>query len=255
MKQPYSFFLLALSCGAFIGAQAQVVTLRDASDALVNGTVIAVNEPLSGDPGQTPGVGLSAENTSGSDRTINVKRYEVSVPGGTGNYFCWDVCYDVVLAGLRPVWTALDPIYMADGQTVNGFHGYYKPNGVVGEATFRYVWYDVANPSDSTWVDLLFNIGAEGSGIAEVADVLTFKIFPNPSTGGDITIEHDLAGAIAGTQLELYNVLGERKLVRPFSAARGKVTLSEGDLNSGVWFAVLKRNGKTLATKRVVVVR
>lgn len=255
MKNPYSYLLLTLACGTFMGAQGQVVTLRDSSQAVVNGTVITVTEPLSGDPAQTPGVGLEAENTSGSTRIINVRRYELSVPGGTANYFCWDVCYGEVPAGLRPVWTALDAIQMADGQTVNGFHGYYKPNGTVGEATFRYVWYDLNSPNDSTWVDLVFNMGAEGSGIAEVADVLTFKIFPNPSTGGDITIEHDLAGAIAGTQLELYNVLGERKLVRPISAARGKVTLSEGDLNSGVWFAVLKRNGKTLATKRVVMVR
>lgn len=255
MKNPYSYFLLVLACGTFIGAQGQVVTLRDASQAVVNGTVITISEPLSGEPEQTPGVGLAAENTSGGTRTINVKRYEVSVPGGTGNYFCWDVCYDVVPAGLRPVWTALDPIYMLDGQTVNGFHGYYKPNGIVGEATFRYVWYDVANPNDSTEVYLTFNMTAVGSGIAEMADVRAFKIFPNPSTGGDITIDYDLAGATAGTQLELYNVLGERKLVRSISAAQGKVILHEGELASGVWFAVLKRNGTALATKRLVVAR
>ena len=76
MKQPCSIFLLVLSCGTFLGAQAQVISLRDASGALVNGTVITVNEPLSGDSEQTPGVGLSAENTSGSDLTINVRRYE-----------------------------------------------------------------------------------------------------------------------------------------------------------------------------------
>ncbi|MBK6409813.1 MAG: T9SS type A sorting domain-containing protein [Flavobacteriales bacterium] len=255
MKQPCSIFLLVLSCGTFLGAQAQVISLRDASGALVNGTVITVNEPLSGDSEQTPGVGLSAENTSGSDLTINVRRYEQSVPAGTANYFCWYECYDAVPAGLRPVWTALDPIYMTNGQTVNGFHGYYKPNGIVGEATFRYVWFDLANPNDSTWVDLVFNM-TEPAGIAEEASaVRAFMVFPNPSTGGDITINYDLTTTAAGTQLEIYNVLGERKLVQPISAAQGKMTLREGDLSSGVWFAVLKRNGKALATKRVVVAR
>lgn len=253
MKNPYSYFLLTLSCAAFVGAQAQVVTLRDVSQAVVNGTVIVVNEPLTGDANQTPGVPLAAENSSSSARTVNVKRYELSVPSGTGNYFCWYECYNEEAAGDMPLWIAPQTVSMQSGETFNGFHGYYKPNNIVGVATFRYVWYDFSNPNDSTWVDLVFNMSAVG--IAEMADVRAFKVFPNPSTGGDITLDYDLATASAGTQLELYNVLGERKLVRPISSAQGKVTLREGDLNSGVWFAVLKRNGKTLATKRVVVAR
>lgn len=254
MKHPYSYILLPLALGAFMNAQGQIVTLRDASQNVVNGTVITVTEQLSWDPEQTPGLGLAVENTSGSGRTINVKRYELSVPGGTANYFCWDVCYGEVPAGLRPVWAALDAIYMADGQTANGFHGYYKPNGILGAASFRYVWYDLNSPNDSAWVDLMFNMEA-GAGIVEVAEVRAFKVYPNPSTGGDITINYDLTKMDSGTQLEVYNVLGERSLVRPISATQGQVILQAGDLASGVWFAVLKRNDKTLATKRVVVVR
>ena len=254
MKNQYSYFLLMLSLGAFIGVQAQVVTIKDASGALMNGTVITVSEPLSGDTAQTLGVPLAAENTSGSDRTINVKRYELDVPSGSGNYFCWASCYGEVPAGLRPTWIALESIYMENGESVNGFHSYYMPRGVVGGATFRYVWYDVDSPNDSTWVDFVFTV-SEQVGIAEVADVRSFNVYPNPSTGGDITINYDLASATAGTQMEVYNLLGERKLIRPISAAQGKVTLGEGDLSNGVWFAVLKRNGKALATKRVIVTK
>lgn len=81
-------------------------------------------------------------------------------------------------------------------------------------------------------------------------------VFPNPSTGGDITINYDLTTTAAGTQLEMYNVLGERKSCRAHQCrtrqndAGARVTSP-----AGVWFAVLKRNGKALATKRVVVAR
>ncbi|MEO5584579.1 MAG: T9SS type A sorting domain-containing protein [Flavobacteriales bacterium] len=255
MVKNYILPILASSLLAItqVSAQAPLVTLTNAAQEVVNGTTVQVNAGVT-DMDQLLGMGLSAENTSGTSRLVNVKRYETSVLHGTSNYFCWDVCYGERNAGAYPLWVAADPVSMAAGEMANGFHAYYKPQVNTGTSTFRYVWYDMNSPNDSTWVDFEYNV-TEASGIAEVVDVRAFKVFPNPSTGGDITINYDLATATSGTQMELYNVLGERKLVQPISAAQGKITLREGELNSGVWFAVLKRNGKTLATKRLVVAR
>ena len=95
----------------------------------------------------------------------------------------------------------------------------------------------------------------EQVGISEVSAVRGFTAFPNPSVAGNITFNYDLATSAPGTQLVVYNMLGERKVVKTIGAAQGTVVLNDGDLSSGVWFAVLERNGKPLATKRVVVVR
>jgi hypothetical protein len=185
---------------------------------------------------------------------VNVKRYELNVPAGTENYFCWDVCYGAVFAGQRTSWTSLDPISMAAGFIANGFHAYYKPDLHYGEATFRYVWYDVDNINDSTWVDFVFNAGT--AGVSEIAGpVRNFTAYPNPSVGGDVTLDYELATTGTATRLVVYNMLGERKLVRSIGAAQGHVVLHEGDLASGVWFAVLERDGHALATKRLVVAR
>ncbi|MBZ0206515.1 MAG: T9SS type A sorting domain-containing protein [Flavobacteriales bacterium] len=254
MKHTYTVALFLLSLATMGVAQAQIVSITDGDGQPVNGTTVIISEPLMADTTQVLGIGFNAENVSGSGRTINVKRYELSVPTGTKNYFCWDLCYDAIYAGARPAWTSLDPIYVDNGQTVNGFHGYYMPMAISGEASFRYVWYDVDSPNDSTWVDLHFS--ALSVGIQEVTSpVLDFEAFPNPSIGGNITFNYELANASTGTRLAIYNMLGERKLVRAIGAAQGKVVIRDGDLTSGVWFAVLERNGKPLATKRLVVVR
>lgn len=234
-------------------AQTPVVTLTNAEAEVVNGTVIQINAEVT-DTTQLLGMGLYAENTSGTARTINVKRYELDVLHGTANYFCWDLCYGERNAGASPLWIGADPIPMAAGGTANGFHAYYKPKGYTGVSTFRYVWYDMASENDSTWVDFVFNV-TEAVGIEEAGAVRGFNAWPNPASGGNITINYDLAQVATGDRLAVYNLLGERKLVKRLGAAQGQVVLEQTELGSGVWFAVLERNGKAMATKRLVVVR
>lgn len=250
-----TLFTLAagLLASASVVAQTPVVTLTNENAEMVNETTITLNAEI-GEAEQIMGMGLAAENTSGGSRTINVKRYELGVLHGTTNYFCWDLCYGEQNAGTLPLWVGADPIPMEAGATANGFHAYYKPKGYTGVSTFRYVWYDMASVNDSTWVDFVFNV-TDAVGIAEASAVRGFSAFPNPATGGNITISYDLAATAAGDRLAVYNLLGERQLVKRVGAAQGQVVINENELGSGVWFAVLERNGKALATKRVVVVR
>ncbi len=254
MKHPYALSALVICLMASGVAQAQLVQLTDVNGNVVTGTTVYVTQPFADNTTQILESDLATQNISGTARTVNVKRYEVDVPHGTQNYFCWDLCYGARDAGQSPLWVAADPISMTAGQTVNGFHAYYVPIHVDGPATFRYVWYDTNDPNDSTWVDFVFN--AQIVGINEAAaPVRSFTAYPNPSIGGNITLDYDLAAVGVGTRLAIYNMLGERKLVRNLSAAQGRVVLNENDLASGVWFAVLERNGLALATKRLVIAR
>lgn len=232
---------------------AQLVEVRDGNGNVLNGTLVQVWDAV-GDVDQLMGVPAEVENVTAAAHTVNVRRYELDVPHGTGNYFCWDLCYGERNAGVSPVWTGADPVTMPAGYVANGFHAYYKPYGNLGPASFKYVWYDVAYPSDSVWVDITFNTTL--AGVAEsAAPVLGFEVFPNPSASNEVTLTYELATATPGTRMALYNVLGERKLVKNIRAAQGKLVLQPGELGSGVWFAVLERDGKPLATKRVVVLR
>lgn len=253
MKHAYQLLLIAAGTAMPFLSSAQIVEVRDTLGNVLNGTNVQVVEPLGG-ASQLMGIPAHVENISGVQRTVNVKRYEVNVPHGTGNYFCWDLCYGERSAGNTPLWIGADPIPMAPGFVANGFHAYYKPYQMPGEAVFRYVWYDVDNVNDSTWVDITFN--ATMAAVAQNASpVLGFDAYPNPAAGADVTLSYELAANTPGTRLALYNVLGERKMVKAVKAAQGKVVLNAADLGAGVWFAVLERDGKAMATKRVVLLR
>lgn len=254
MKARYISSILALAVAGASWAQTVPVSLTNAAGDMVNGQTLHVMEELNGDPFQTLQQALTTTNITEETRTINVKRYEVDVLPGTQNYFCWTLCYDAVDAGERDVWVAHQAVSMAPGEEFNGFYGDYMPRGITGTSSFRFVWFDV-DTEDSTWVDVVFT-ALDPNGVAERGMVRGFTAYPNPSIDGAVTFDYDLSPAVAtGARLAFYNLLGERKRVKPLSAAQGRVQLSSDDLDSGVWFAVLERQGKTLATKRLVVAR
>lgn len=254
MKARYIFPVLALALGSAAQAQLEPVSLTDANGVQVNGQTLVVTAELNENPDLTLQQALLTRNITDARRDINVKRYEVSVLPGTQNYFCWTLCYPPEVAGDRVSWAAHEAVTLDADEEFDGFFGDYVPMGIAGSSTFLFVWYDVDNPIDSAWVEIVFT-AAEPTGIAESSVVRGFAVYPNPAVGSDITLDYDLSMITAGTSLSLYNMLGERKLMKPLAAAQGRVVLHESELTNGVWFAVLERNGKAIATKRVVVAR
>lgn len=254
MKTYYTLPLWAMAFSLSVQAQVGPVNLLNANNEVVNGTTVVLQQELTGALAQTLVQPLDVQNITGIQRTINVRRYELSVVPGTENYFCWGVCYDPMAAGARPLWVSQHPVDLAPGEVSHNFYGDYRPLNNAGSSTFRFVWYDMNSPNDTTWVDINY-VATPAAGIEESGLVRGFTAFPNPSMGGDVTLSYELASVPAGTQLVVYNMLGERKLVKAIGAAQGKVVLRNGDLGGGVWFAVLERNGKALATKRLAVVQ
>ncbi len=252
MKLHYALTLFLAGTWGTAHAQTSLVTIVDGQGTVVNGTVLHINADLTPDPFQILSQALLVTNSSGTARSINVMRREIEALPGTQNYFCWFQCYDPIDAGDVPLWTSPQAIDMAAGEEWPGFYGDYMPKGISGSATMRYIWFDVDEPSMADSVDVVFT-AAEPSGVAELANVRGFSIYPNPAVGGNIMLDYDLAAA--GARLSVYNLLGERKLVKNLGAAQGRVVLGSADLGNGVWFAVIERNGKPLATKRLVIAR
>lgn len=189
----------------------------------------------------------------GSNRVVNVRRYELNVQPGTMNYFCWGVCYGPQGAGDMPVWNSManHTLLLQPDVQVRDFGAYHMPQGLVGSSTYRYVWFDVAAPTtDSVWLDIEFRSLAMGMAEQRVAPVLS--VYPNPSNGEEVRLELDTKGE-QGLLISIYSLVGERlRTERP----RGNGPVSELRLNglaAGVYFAVVERNGRALSTQRVVV--
>ena len=237
----------------FINISAQgLVTLYDEEENVVNGTVIF-----------NPSGGSSARDTvklvtvvvGTTDREVSVRRYEVWPVEGSRNFFCWGICYLPAYSGTNPVWLSPQPETLSEGEYFTGFSAYYESTGMSGTARFRYVWYDENDPEgpDSSWVDIDFG-GAVG--VAERGDVnAALEIGPNPSAGNDLVLNYAMADLGQSSEILLFNVLGEKVRRQPLSSTHGRITLSGAGLESGVYFANILRNGRMLATRRVVITR
>ncbi len=236
---------LLLALGTIANAQGTIALSND-EGAIPSGTTFTVTDAANV---MTMGMGFDAVLNGGTD-DINVRRYETGVLAGTMNYFCWWECYVPTDAGELPVWTGDDPVEMADGVPWEGFHAYYRPMNVAGTSCFRYVWFSETGNTDSVWVDICFE--ATAVGINELsAQAARLDISPNPSSG-DVTFQFDANGN-GRRQLVLHNALGERVSSLPIVGTQKKLTLGDGDLSSGVWFASLEAEGRTLATRRFVI--
>ena len=186
-------------------------------------------------------------------KDINLKRYETTVLMGTQNYFCWGQCYLPQPAGSIPFWDSTDPLFnMQVNNFGTDFKAYHEPSSVVGSMSYRYVWYDMNNPSDSSWLDIVFD--ATPVGINEVSGpVASFTLFPNPTTSDVVTLDLALRSFEDGTAVILHNALGEEVLRAPVNGIESKFNLNLNGIGEGIYFCSVFSRGELFATERLVV--
>jgi hypothetical protein len=240
--------LAALCLPTLLIAQQPIVTLTDEGGNVVNGTVV---HALSGTWELRDTVSLFAQLNAESERTVNLRRYEVQMVEQSKNFYCWGVCYTAQTAGNIPVWESAHPVFMGAGQTVDNFHAYYESRGYAGASTFRFVWFDVDNMNDSTWVDIVFD-SAVGMG-ENSGGVLGFDAYPNPALDAPMTVRFSLDPSVVGAQLVVYNALGGKVLVRQVRGASASVVLPRDEFQPGVYFANVEVGGRALITKRLII--
>lgn len=245
-KYVYSLFTLCLPF--MLLAQDPIVTLTDEEGNVVNETVV---HKVSATWHLRDTVSLFALLNADAEKTVNVRRYEVDVVEQSKNFFCWGVCYTTQTAGNIPVWESAHPVLIGADQTVDNFHAYYEPNSQVGSSTFRFVWFDMDNTNDSTWVDIVFDAAV---GIGENSGGVTaFEAYPNPALDAPMTVRFSLDHAMTGAQLVVYNALGSKVLSQAVRGTTAAVVLPRDEFQPGVYFANVEVAGKALITRRLVI--
>lgn len=229
---------------------AQLATLVDDFGNTVNGELM-VHWGDNETPDQS--VSVSVVLNGAESKVINVRRYELEVEPSTQNYFCWAVCYGPVDAGELPVWHALGQhsLPLEPGVPANNFHAYHSPMGVIGNSTYRYVWFDTNAPNDSVWVDIQFAVTSVG--IEENTAEAGLTIYPNPVTTNEVMISYQLTGGITNGVVAFRNMVGQVVLTQPINSAVGKLVLPVADLPAGVYFATIEHQERIMATQRVVI--
>ncbi len=232
-------------------AQAQFITLVDEAGNTVNNTTIETWWDANTSP--VPEVDVNCVLNTESPKVVNMRRYELEIPEEvTYNYYCWGECYAPDTSGTYPLWPAPDVNTLYPDEEFPGFHAYYNPNGVVGNACFRFVWFDDGNPSDTAWVDICFH--ATPVGVEELAGSnVKFSAYPVPSTGGNVELSFTAPRAGQQMFVELHDALGQMLSTERIRTGQQRLVLGEGDLSSGLVFATLRLDGRAVATRRLVI--
>ncbi len=238
----------ALLTPVILSAQTPVVTLTDHDGNVVNETVI-IEPGMTTD--ETDTVSLVATLNATQNRLVNVRRYELASVAGSANFFCWGICYGPQEAGVRPVWQGGNPVMMEPGVETSGFGAYYNPMSLPGSSGFRFVFYDMGSPDDSTWVDVIFDMSV---GVKEeLGGVLSFEAWPNPTIDGAMTLRCALHPSVQGASMVVYDALGSKVLVQSIRGNGGTVVLPREKLRPGMYFATIEANGRALLTRRLAV--
>jgi hypothetical protein len=248
MKRLSTLLLAFMAAGTIL---AQNIVIREPAGAIVNGTTITVNS--------TSGVvealhELWVINNSTGQMKINCKRYEVSVTPYTKNYFCWYLCLNEVSAGAAPLLThpsstAQCP-YMAPGDTLPSFSAHHKPQSNSGVSTYRYVFYDVDNTNDSSYVDIVFDIAL---GVNNITPAAELKMYPNPASEST-TLSYSLPAG-QNHSVIIYDALGQKVAEYKISTIAGTIQLDLSEIREGIYFVALLENGKAVQTRRLLINR
>lgn len=187
-------------------------------------------------------------NTSGNSLTAKVRKsiQSQASPGSTF-YFCTDQnCY-------TPTTNLSANVNMTPGGQFALITDF-TPNNTSGISLVRYSVFNTANPSDSVYFFIEYNVSPTGIQTHAFAKPSLGSPMPNPANQA-FTMNYNL-GTSFGTgeaRLVIYNMLGDIVISSPVNDAEGTLRFEISTLENGVYFTSLEVGGKQLSTKRLVV--
>ncbi|MCF8234197.1 MAG: T9SS type A sorting domain-containing protein [Bacteroidales bacterium] len=147
MKKRILFYSLWFAFS--LSASAQSLVMSDDEGDLPMGAIVNVTGEGSG--GQIA-AHINVTNTAEEQLIVLCRKYYLDVVEGSMNTFCWGgTCYG------PNVMISQNADTIQPAETITEFAGDYIPNNTFGISTIMYVWYDMNNPSDSTYAIVNFN--------------------------------------------------------------------------------------------------
>lgn len=161
------------------------------------------------------------------------------------NSFCWGMCYGPdVFVSPNAVEVQANSLNTDD----LSFHALYSDPEVFGDVIIKYYAYEEHNPNDR--ISIIIRFRKSGEGVNETASVHFGQPYPNPASS-TVSFNYDLSGGNATAVI--YNLVGQEVMRQEINTFEGKLSLLVSDLNDGIYFCSVMRNGQTLATVKFVV--
>ncbi|MBU0487101.1 MAG: T9SS type A sorting domain-containing protein [Bacteroidetes bacterium] len=242
MRKIFTLFFFVLA-GAFI-MNAQNIVLMDHSDNSITNSTMTV----SGDANTTIEAHIKFMNNSSGALDIKVKKMEVSTISGTSNTFCYNGnCYSPS--------TTVSPtaVTLSAGQIDStNFWGDYSASGNVGSSSIMYIFFDVINPSDSSFVTVTYTATANNISEASSLKSVISEPFPNPSRSS-AKFQYCLARNAQEGKLIIFDLLGTIIEDITLPDREGVVSFETISIQNGVYFYSFIVDDKKLSTRKMII--
>ncbi|MEO6884387.1 MAG: T9SS type A sorting domain-containing protein [Bacteroidia bacterium] len=238
--------LLSFSLIATISVAQGVFKITDPN----NGNIVVNSTTIDywGAPNSMMEAKLNVKNTTNSSIDVFCKRDTISTVSGSTNLFCWVLCYGPS--------TNQSPtgIVLAADSTTSSFYGKYTTGPGTGVTTIRYVFFGQYNPSDSSYVTVNYHVTPTGIATYTLGKNALSPAFPNP-TANLVSLSYSLESDATVAKIIFYNMLGEKikELPIDINNREGIVKADVTGMDAGIYFYSFVVNGKTIATKKLVV--
>lgn len=241
----FSYSILALTASTLLAQSS--FQIKDPNGIDVTGQIYMATHNSSGTLYEA---GIFEVLNNGASKNVGMRRYETQVIANTKNYFCWSLCYLPKFAGVKPVWEDPNTVPISANSSVSLLHAYYDTQGISGLSIFRYVVFDEANPTDSAFVDIHFDITTSISAVNHLKAGI--ELYPNPASG-KVFVNVNTIQNISSSVLVIRNMLGEVVKTSELNVANSKDAVNIENLNAGIYFYNVLINGKATEAKRLVI--
>jgi hypothetical protein len=240
MKKTVLFVLFTISIFSY--GFSQSLALADSSGPVVNNSTIYHYGHVSDAEILSY---MFVKNTTSATIGVKVKKVEINLVSGSVNSFCWGLCF------APNVYISPDPINInAHATDSTDFSGHYTPSGNEGVSTIRYVFFNTTNTSDSVCVNIIYDAYPDGIANQTTKNSLS-GAYPNPANN-TVNFDYSLNSVNDGSVV-IRNLPGIVVKKANLKSTESKVSIFTGDLPEGIYFYSLEINGKSLSTKKLVI--
>lgn len=243
MKKTLLSFVIGLLL--LSSAQAQSLVIKDKTGIDVTGQTI--------DFLCSPGVGfgsimLDVYNVAAAAKNVKVRRFDQSLVEGSDISICWASCYPSF------VTETPDPITIDAATFSPNFTGDVTYGAIQGTSSTLFVFFDMDNQTDSSFVRVNFIIGTLGQNENPINITSLSNAYPNPAVSY-VNFDYKVPATAKNASIRINNLLGTTMQEIALNKSEGKARMDISNLNNGVYFYSLMINNSTTTTRKFIVKR
>ena len=241
MKKILTLLLATISLSAF---SQELIIRHNGTIYDNNDTIYVVPSLLNSDNNYY----IDIENTTSQSLGIMVTRDDISLLTGATTQFCIGTeCYTGNSSAFPQIINAGEN-YSHATYGDQAFHIFYNPNGNYGVSLLKYTLFDQTNPAIASVFYLrLDNVQS----IQNNTILSSLNAYPNPATE-KVSIEHNLSSNTGKAELVIKNITGAVLYSSPINGTT-KTDVSLENFSAGIYFYSIENQGKTIATKKLIV--